>query len=119
MPFTRSPSPFGKLFRFIIQFVVQRFGFMTLMFAQYYMYVTLYTYYVNTEHHMAIQRVELNDGHGERFHQDIAQIEKRYRGKDSRSMLTTYCGSIRREARDDQNIRKTKRQNFSSRQIYK
>lgn len=31
------------------------------------------------------------DEQGERFHQDISTMEKRYQGKGSPSMLTDYC----------------------------
>ena len=37
------------------------------------------------------------DEHGERFHQDIAFIEKRFKGKCSLKMLADYCWSIRRD----------------------
>ena len=33
----------------------------------------------------------VSDEHGERFHQDIATIEKRYQGKWSTSSLVDYC----------------------------
>jgi hypothetical protein len=33
----------------------------------------------------------VNDEHGERFHQDIAVMEKRYQGKWSVNMLSDYC----------------------------
>ena len=35
--------------------------------------------------------------HGERFHQDIATIEKKYHGKWSTSSLTVYCWSFIRD----------------------
>jgi len=34
------------------------------------------------------------DEHGERFNQDISQIEKRYSGKCSPNMLTDYCWNL-------------------------
>ena len=34
---------------------------------------------------------DYSDEQGERFHQDIALIEKRYKGKDKRHMLEDYC----------------------------
>jgi len=39
------------------------------------------------------------DEHGERFHQDIAQMEmkKRYQGKWSPAMLADYCWSVIRD----------------------
>jgi hypothetical protein len=36
----------------------------------------------------------ISDEHGERFHQDIAVMEKRYHGKWSVNMLSDYCWSI-------------------------
>lgn len=40
---------------------------------------------------------DYSDQHGERFHQDIKTIEKRYGGKDVCSMLADYCWFIIRE----------------------
>jgi hypothetical protein len=40
----------------------------------------------------------VSDEHGERFHQDIATMEKRYQGNWSTSMLADYCWTL---ARDD------------------
>jgi len=34
---------------------------------------------------------EVSDEHGERFHQDILAMEKRYQGKGTSSMLALYC----------------------------
>ena len=42
----------------------------------------------------------VSDEHGERFHQDIAAIEKRYKGKWSVGMLADYCWSIKRDGSD-------------------
>jgi hypothetical protein len=39
----------------------------------------------------------VSDEHGERFHQDIAVMEKRYQGKWSVNMLSDYCWSIIRD----------------------
>jgi hypothetical protein len=35
--------------------------------------------------------------HGERFHQDISNMEKRYQGKWSLSMLADYCWTLKRD----------------------
>lgn len=43
---------------------------------------------------------DVSDEHGERFHQDIASMERRYQGKWSPAMLADYCWSLRREAVD-------------------
>ena len=37
---------------------------------------------------------EVSDEHGERFHQDIAAMEKRYQGKWNPSMLADYCWTL-------------------------
>ena len=43
---------------------------------------------------------DVSDEHGERFHQDISVIEKRYQGKFSPNMLADYCWSLQREDED-------------------
>ena len=40
---------------------------------------------------------EVSDEHGERFHQDIAAMEKRYQGKWNPSMLADYCWILVRD----------------------
>ena len=40
---------------------------------------------------------EVTDEHGERFHQDIAAMEKRYQGKWNPSMLADYCWTLVRD----------------------
>ena len=37
----------------------------------------------------------VSDEHGERFHQDISTMERRYQGKRSPSMLADYCWTLR------------------------
>jgi hypothetical protein len=44
-----------------------------------------------------------SDEHGERFHQDISQTEKRYNGKWSPNMLADYCCSLIRETQTGEN----------------
>ena len=39
----------------------------------------------------------VSDEHGERFHEDISQIEKRYSGKLSPNMSADYCWNLIRE----------------------
>jgi hypothetical protein len=39
----------------------------------------------------------VSDQHGERFHQDIYNMEKRYHGKWSLSMLADYCWTLKRD----------------------
>lgn len=55
---------------------------------------------------------DYSDEHGERFHQDVAIIEKRFKGKDARNMLGEYCWSICRETNIDELKRKSKRPFF-------
>jgi hypothetical protein len=43
---------------------------------------------------------DVSDEHGERLHQDIARMEKRYEGKWNPSMLGDYCWTLIREASD-------------------
>jgi len=40
----------------------------------------------------------VTDEHGERFHQDISSMEKRYQGKWNCAMLTGYCWTLARDA---------------------
>lgn len=40
---------------------------------------------------------DFSDEHGERFHQDIAIIQKRFKGKDPTHMLGSYCWSLCRD----------------------
>jgi hypothetical protein len=46
-------------------------------------------------------RGHVSDEHGERFHQDIATMEKRYQGRWKPSMLADCCWTLIREAPDD------------------
>ncbi|UYV60886.1 PGM3 [Cordylochernes scorpioides] len=39
----------------------------------------------------------VSDEHGERFHQDISSMEKRYQGKWSPAMLADYCWILKRD----------------------
>ena len=43
----------------------------------------------------------MSDEHGERFHQDISSMEKRYKGKWSCAMLADYRWTL---ARDDPTV---------------
>ena len=45
---------------------------------------------------------QLSDEQGERFHQEMASIEKRIDGKNKINMLANYCWSLKRETDDDQ-----------------
>ena len=39
----------------------------------------------------------LSDERGERFHQDISLMEKRYKGKWTPNMLADYCWNLKRD----------------------
>ena len=39
---------------------------------------------------------EVSDEHGERFHQDILAMEKRYQGKWTSGILADYCWALKR-----------------------
>ncbi|KDR07760.1 hypothetical protein L798_02714, partial [Zootermopsis nevadensis] len=39
----------------------------------------------------------VSDEHGERFHQDISTLERRYQGKWRASMIADYCWSVVRD----------------------
>jgi hypothetical protein len=43
---------------------------------------------------------EVSDEHGERFHQDISIMEKRFVGRWNCGMLAEYCWTIMRETPD-------------------
>ena len=49
----------------------------------------------------------VSDEHGERFHQSILALEKRYQGKHSPNMLADYCWTILRDAPDAKYRRKS------------
>jgi hypothetical protein len=51
----------------------------------------------------------VSDEHGERFHQEIATMEKRYQGKWSTAMLADYCWTIIRDAPEQPHKRQAKR----------
>ena len=43
---------------------------------------------------------EVSDEHGQRFHQDLMAMEKRYQGKWTSSMLADYCWTLKRGVPD-------------------
>lgn len=45
---------------------------------------------------------DYSDEQGERFHQDLSQIENRYKGKDALKMLAEYCWQLYREEKPNQ-----------------
>ena len=48
---------------------------------------------------------DVSDEHGERFHQDITVIEKRYKGRWSQCMLADYCWKLARDHPEEQHKR--------------
>lgn len=40
---------------------------------------------------------DFSDEHGERFHQDLATIENRFKGKNTCHMLAEYCWTLCRD----------------------
>ena len=50
----------------------------------------------------------VSDEHGERFHQDVATMERRYKGKWSPSLLADYCWTLLRDTSDIEYKRKSK-----------
>jgi len=50
---------------------------------------------------------EVSDEHGERFHQDIMAMEKRYQDKWTSSMLADYCWTLKRDVPDAKYRRKS------------
>lgn len=51
----------------------------------------------------------ISDEHGERFHQEIYDMEQRYHGMRNSSMMADYCWSIQRETNFENYTRKSKR----------
>jgi hypothetical protein len=49
----------------------------------------------------------VSDEHGERFHQDISNMEKRNQGKWSLRMLAHYCWTLKRDVPQATHIRKS------------
>jgi hypothetical protein len=49
----------------------------------------------------------VSDEHGERFHQDISAMEKRYQGQWSARMLADYCSMLKRDVPDAKHRRKS------------
>ncbi|EDV19166.1 uncharacterized protein TRIADDRAFT_62396 [Trichoplax adhaerens] len=55
---------------------------------------------------------DISDEHGERFHQDIARIEKIYQGKVSPSMMGEYCWMLQRDVPSATYKKKAKKAHF-------
>ena len=52
---------------------------------------------------------DVSDEHGERFHQEIAEMEKRYQGKWNPSMMADYCWTLQRDEPGAKYKRQSKR----------
>jgi hypothetical protein len=55
----------------------------------------------------------VSDEHGERFHQDISNMERRYQGKWNCEMLADYCWTITRDAPEAAFKRQAKKRKMS------
>jgi len=49
----------------------------------------------------------VSDEHGERFHQDISALGKRYQGQRNARMLSDYCWKMKRDVPDAKHRRKS------------
>ena len=49
----------------------------------------------------------VSDKHGERFHQDISALEKRYHGQSRARMLSDYCWTMKRDVPDAKHRKKS------------
>ena len=54
----------------------------------------------------------LSEEQGERFHQDIKTMEKRYQGRWNTNMMADYCWSLKRDVLDTEHARKSKKRSF-------
>ena len=55
---------------------------------------------------------DVSDEQGERFHQDLKVIEKRYQGRWDTSMMADYCWSIKRDLPDAVHKKKSMKRKF-------
>ena len=56
--------------------------------------------------------LDVSDEHGERFHQDIATMENRYKGKCKPNMMADYCWSLKRDTSGSSHKRKANTMHF-------
>ena len=54
----------------------------------------------------------VSDEHGERFHQEISIMERRYQGKWNPRMLADFCWTLRRDVPQAKYRRKSQRKTF-------
>ena len=62
--------------------------------------------------HFSKNLADLSEEHGERFHQDIRVMEKRYQGRWDARMLADYCWSLQRHCPDIKHSRKCYKRHF-------
>ena len=55
---------------------------------------------------------DVSDENGERFHQDIATMENRYKGKCKPNMMADYCWSLKRDTSGSSHKRKVNTMHF-------
>ena len=55
---------------------------------------------------------DVSDEHGERFHQDICQMEKNYKGQWNPSMMEDFCWMLQRDKSDTEHKRKSMKSHF-------
>jgi ADP-glucose pyrophosphorylase len=51
---------------------------------------------------------------GERFHQDIKEMEKTYQGRWNEHMMAEYCWMLKRDCKDEGCARKSKKRKFEN-----
>ena len=55
---------------------------------------------------------DVSDEHGEQFHQEISEMEARYKGKPSPALLADYCWTLVRDAKVSKHRRSSKAKHF-------
>lgn len=55
----------------------------------------------------------VSDEQGERFHQDMRDMEERYQGRWDKNMMADYCWSIKRDHPNMQHRRKALKKSFA------
>ena len=58
------------------------------------------------------------DEQGERFYQDISDMEVRYQGRWDATMLADYCWSIKRDDAEASHSRKSVKRQFMADDVY-
>ena len=62
--------------------------------------------------------VDVSDQQGERFHQDISDMEVRCQGRSNATMLADYCWSIKRVDAGASHSRKSVKRQFMADDVY-